>query len=351
MTTATVEQSGGIIGAARSVTSRINMASLSDPLRWIVRFVLLAGFVLVLKKAKANPDPTDAAVIMLLGCAALMAEYYMGGEMVRGWVERSLIKVFSSLAVYVAVLGYAALQWTGTAAEMETQKTGMQRAAFVTQQDTSKTEAELTAKNNDLLQRIAMAPKRTAEQADAAIVNLKAHRFWNLTNGCTETKGPQTRQHCDAYASAVADKFGALALITDREEQKQVASELKKLRESRKDEVVVVAENRSDLRFLTHYANMSEQAAADFSAAWKIVIISFLACSLGMMIKAREYRDVPRQPWGVASRLRSIVRWFRVALYGRDLVAGSTTIITDKEAETKIREAARASLGKYAAAH
>lgn len=329
MSTQTIEQSGGLVGAARSVTSRINVASLSDPLRWIVRFVLLAGFVLVLKKAKANPDPTDAAVIMLLGCAALMAEYYMGGEMVRGWVERSLTKVFSSLAVYIAVLGYAALQWTGTAAEMETNKTGMQRAAFVTQQDTSKTETELTKRNNDLLQRIEMAPKRTAEQAEAAIVNAKANRFWNMTNGCTETKGPQTRAFCDGYASAVADKAGALALITDREEQKQVAAELRKVREGRKNEVVVVSENRSDLRFLTHYANMSEQAAADLSAAWKIVIISFLACVLGMMIKAREYRDVPRQPWGVAARMHKIIAWFRKALFGNNDRHTTMTIIRD----------------------
>lgn len=347
MSTQTIEQSGGLFGAARSVTSRINVASLSDPLRWIVRFVLLAGFVLVLKKAKANPDPTDAAVIMLLGCAALMAEYYMGGEMVRGWVERSLIKVFSSLAVYIAVLGYAALQWTGTAAEMETNKTGMQKAAFVTQQDTSKSEAELTKRNNDLLQRIEMAPKRTAEQAEAAIVNAKANRFWNMTNGCTETKGPQTRAFCDAYASAVADKAGAIALITDREDQKQVAKELRALRDGRKNEVVVVSENRSDLRFLTHYANMSEQAAADLSAAWKIVIISFLACILGMMIKAREYRDVPRQPWGVASRLHSIVRWFKAALYGRDAIKGDTYVIDD----TAARQAAKAAFARYAGAN
>lgn len=346
MSTQTIEQSGGLVGAARSVTSRINVASLSDPLRWIVRFVLLAGFVLVLKKAKANPDPTDAAVIMLLGCAALMAEYYMGGEMVRGWVERSLTKVFSSLAVYIAVLGYAALQWTGTAAEMESQKTGVQRAAFVTQQDNGKTEAELTKRNNDLLQRIEMAPKRTAEQAEAAIVNAKANRFWNMTNGCTETKGPQTRAFCDAYASAVADKAGALALITDREEQKQVAAELRKVREGRKNEVVV-EENRSDLRFLVTYANMSEQAAADLSAAWKIVIISFLACILGMMIKAREYRDVPRQPWGVASRLRSIVRWFKGALYGRDAIKGDTYVIDD----TAARQAAKAAFARYAGAN
>lgn len=345
MTTQTIE-TGGLFGAVRSSIAKLG----AGPLMWIVRLVLLAGFLLILKKAKGTPDQIDAAILMALGMATLASEYYMGGEAVRAWVDRALLRLGAVLGVYAIVLGYAVLQWTGSASEMEATKTGAQKAAFVTQQDTSKTEAELTKKNNDLLQRIEMAPKRTAEQAQAAIDNAKANRFWGMTNGCTETKGPQTRAFCDAYASAVADKAGATALIVDREEQKQIAAQLIKIRTERKSQTVV-EENRSDLRFLVAYGGMSEQAAADLSAAWKIMIISVLVFVLGILVKAEAYRDVPRKEWGFASTACGLVRWGKSALFGRDLVTGSTTIITDKEAETKIREAARASLGKYAAAH
>lgn len=52
---------------------------------------------------------------------------------------------------------------------------------------------------------------------------------------------------------------------------------------------------------------MSEQSAADLSAAWKIVIISFLACILGMMIKAREYRGQPSKPWPFIQALKRLI--------------------------------------------
>lgn len=145
-----IVEPGGLIGVFKRMGTSQASRRLADPLHWIVRLVLCAGFVLVLKKAKGNSDPTDAAVVMLLGCAALMAEYYMGGQIVRGWFDRSIPKIASSAAVYTAVLGYAALQWTGTAAEMEAQKTGAAKAAYVTQEDVSKCEAELTLKRNNL---------------------------------------------------------------------------------------------------------------------------------------------------------------------------------------------------------
>lgn len=339
MTPAT--ETGGIVGSIRAAVSRIG----AGPLMWIVRLVLVAGFLLILKKAKGTPDPIDAAILVSLGMATLASEYYMGGEAVRAWFDRALLRLGAVLGVYAIVLGYAVLQWTGSAADMEATKTGAHKAAFVAQEDTARSEAELTKKNNDLMQRIEMAPKRTAEQAQAAIDNAKANRFWSMTTGCTETKGPQTRAFCDAYASAVADKAGATALIVDREEQRQIALEIKKLREGRKNQAVVT-EDRSDLRFLVTYAKVSEQVAMDISAAWKIMIISVLVFVLGILVKAEAYRDMPRKPWGFAAMLYSVIRWGKIALHGRDSVKGDTLIIDD----TAARKAAQAAFAHYAKA-
>lgn len=297
------ETNGGIIGSFKAALTRIG----AGPLLWIVRLVLFAGFLLILKKAKGTPDQIDAAILVALGMATLASEYYMGGEAVRAWFDRAVLRLGAVLGVYAIVLGYAVLQWTGSASEMEAAKTGAQQAAFVAQQDISKSEAELTKKNNELLHRITMAPKRTAEQADADIVNAKANRFWGVTNGCTETKGPQTRAFCDAYASAVADKAGATALIVDREEQKQVAAELKAIRDGRANQKTVVTEDRNDLRFLVTYVGVSQQAAQDISAAWKIMIISVLVFVLGILVKAEAYRDMPRKPWGFMAAINGLL--------------------------------------------
>lgn len=330
---------GGIVGAVRSFVSRAG----AGPLMWIVRLVLVAGFLLILKKAKGTPDPIDAAILVTLGMATLASEYYMGGEAVRAWFDRALLRLGAVLGVYAIVLGYAVLQWTGSAADMEATKTGAQKAAFIAQEDSSARVAELTIENNKLLQKIQMAPVRGPEAADAAIKRAKADRFWTSTNGCTETKGPQTRKFCDDYTSAVADlEYGKNIKVWETE-QKVVAGELTKLRDARKDKAVVT-ENRSDLRFLVLYAKVSEQTAMDISAAWKIMIISVLVFVLGILVKAEAYRDEPRKPWGFASVLHSSIRWVKIALHGRDSIKGDTLVIDD----TKTKQAAIASFARFA---
>lgn len=288
----------GLFGAIKGAASRVSF----DPLMWIVRMVLIAGFVLVAKKARGNPDWTDATIVCMLGSAALMAEYYMGGEMVRAWFDRAITRLLAAAAVYVVVLGYAALQWSGTASEMEAAKAGFQKAAFVTQEDTAKTEQALEKKVIRLEERLKMAPVRTAEAARADQEKAKAHRFWKSTNECKETKGAQTRQFCSEYASAVSDESMATEAKVSAEELKTAQKELADIRKERSHAgPAVVSGERADLRMLVKYAGMSEQAAMDLSAAWKIMIISFLACVLGMMIKAREYRGAPRKQWPIVA--------------------------------------------------
>lgn len=59
--------------------------------------------------------------------------------------------------------------------------------------------ARLTSERN------MMKPTASPAAAKATIATSEAHRFYRLTDGCKETKGPQTRAFCDAYFSAQAD--------------------------------------------------------------------------------------------------------------------------------------------------
>lgn len=344
MSTATVH-AGGLVGLFR----KINLPSLA-PLSLMTRLAGIAAVVLIVKKSNlqnisgANWDVV--VVALALGLVAVVGEYQFARETYRAWREREVPTLVLCTALWAAAFAYSCNNWLGVASEGQVTKANVQKAAYVVQQDTSKTEAELTAKNNDLLQRIAMAPKRTAEQAEAAIVNAKANRFWNMTNGCTETKGPQTRAFCDAYASAVADKAGAIALITDREEQRQVAAELRKLRETRKD-APVVDEQRSDLMIYTSWLGVSQQNAVLGQAVGMIAFVSLLLSGLGLLKEREEYAGKPTKPWGIANRLRSVVRWFKGAIYGRDAIKGDTYVIDD----TAARQAAKAAFARYAGAN
>ena len=111
-------------------------------------------------------------------------------------------------------------------------------------------------------EKLKLAPTRTPEAARADQNNAKAHRFWKLTDSCKATKGPQTRDFCSAYASAVADESLATEAITLRAELDAKQKDLKKARDERKDAPVAVSAERTDLRMWTQYAGMNQQQAA-----------------------------------------------------------------------------------------
>ena len=54
-------------------------------------------------------------------------------------------------------------------------------------------------------ERSLMKPVNSPAKAKAVIQFSEAHKFWNSTDNCKATKGPQTRAFCDAYLSAQAD--------------------------------------------------------------------------------------------------------------------------------------------------
>jgi hypothetical protein len=348
---------GGLIGAV----SRIKMPTVVyDPLLWIIRFVLAAGFILIAKKAAANPDMSDVALVGVLGSAALMTEYYMGGEIVRAWFDRAIARIFACFSVYIIALGYAALMWTGTASEMESSKSGLQKSAHIqaTQAEASmKAAGEATAGQRKVVDALKVERWRplpnvngvavgSAKEAQDVLNTLKGNtRFWTLTEGCTKSAGPNTREfvkQCgEAKAAITASEIRDQVAPTLAEAEKRLAqleqAYVAALSTYTAAPKTTTSETRADLRFLTTYGGFSEQAAQDFSAAWKVMIISVLAFVLGMMLKAREYRDLPRKPW-------PFMVWIKRLIFGgptaedaiRDkLNRDGTVTFTD---ETKVNE-------------
>jgi hypothetical protein len=150
---------------------------------------------------------------------ALVAAYH-AFKLGMYWPGGAAVAVFTIAVVceFVAHTGFNAAHRDATV-----QNANHQTASY---EDTRGTIKQLSLQVDTLQEKVRMAPKRTAEGAEAAIQNAKANRFWEATNGCKETKGPQTRRFCDAYFSAVADKSGSTEILTVREELKQAQDKL-----------------------------------------------------------------------------------------------------------------------------
>lgn len=298
--------STGLAGAFKSAATNIRIPKL-DPLAWIIRFVAAAGIILIAKKAGFEFTWANSAVILTLGLAALCGEFYFSGEVVRSWYARSLTSVIAFALLWTCAFGYSVNQWLGAASDGQFEKAGVQKAAFIRTQDAAASEDELKADVKRIQDRLKMAPTRTPEAARAAQDNAKSHRWWKYTEECKSTKGPQTREFCSNYASAVADESLATEALKLREELKIKQAELHKVRDERRDAPVTMSEKRTDLRIYTEYAGMTEQAAMDLQAAGTIIFISFVMSGLGMLTEAQRHRGQPRKPWGIFTWAKRLI--------------------------------------------
>lgn len=305
----------GIVGGVRHMVERITARN-SDPLRWIIRLVGGAAIILIARKAGFQLDGANAIIIMALGLAALLGEFYFSGEAVRNWFERSAVGLVAFALLWTCAFGYSVNQWLGAASDGQFEKAGAQKAAYTRTVDAAATEKELAADVARIQQKLKLSPTRTPEAAQAAIDNAKAHRWFERTEQCTKTLGPQTRQFCDDYASAVADKSLATEALTLKEDLKVKQRELAAIRLERKDAPQTVTDERTDLRIYTKYAGLSQETAMDVQAAGTIIFISIVMSGLGMLTEARRHRGQPTKPWGIWRALRQVSYRIRRAIWG-----------------------------------
>lgn len=299
-------QTTGLVGAFSGLASRISKPKI-DPLAWIIRFVAIAGVILIAKKAGYDFTWANSTVVLALGLAALCGEFYFSGEVVRSWYERSIVSVFAFTLLWTCAFGYSVNQWLGAASDGQFEKAGFQKAAFIKTQDAENTEAELQADVRRIQERLKLTPSRTPEGARKDQDNAKAHRFWKRTEGCTQTFGNDTRKFCSAYASAVSDESLGTEMLKLREELKVKQADLAKVRAERKDAPVVVSAERTDLRIYTQYAGMSQQQAMDVQAFGTIAFISLVLSGLGMLREAKHHRGRPRKAWGFITAIRRAI--------------------------------------------
>lgn len=291
----------------------------ADPLKAIIGVVVVAGVILIAKKSGVPMGGYDAmAVGLLLGIAALGAEYYLAKEVVRSFVRRALGSMLMFSCLWCVAFSYGGSQWLGAASENEGEKARLQQSSYIASQraatrlSLAEKDAADAGRRAENLRKAAWetVPKvkgrdiTTVQEARALVEADKNHRWWAITKDCTEPRGPERQAFCNGYREAVA-------AIPAAERREVALSELQaamKEHDTKRGEYVALLQSagntrteisgqRDDLRILMTYGKMDEQQAADLMAVGKIFLVSALLSGLGILVELRELRDMPRQPW------------------------------------------------------
>lgn len=308
--------SDGLIGAIKRGSANI-AGSIQNHDAWAIRLVFFAGIITILHKAGVPVTHYGVLFAVALGVAALLYEMNATTYALRAFWGGRFIGTIGWAFVWAVAFAYSMNQWVGAASESEAGKSNIHKAAFVEQVDTRAAVKRAETEVNRLEKRLALQPVRTAEAAQAAIDNAKSHKFWKVTGECTATKGPQTRQFCSDYASAVADKAGATEAMQVKEELSSAKADLTKARMQASSAPAEFTEAHNDLVILTKFAGLNEDDARVLNALGSIIAISiFLSIATALRelerLRATEKR-VPMFP------LRAI--WARIykSLTGKDI--------------------------------
>ena len=184
---------GGLMGVAHSASRAVPSQH-----RLALGLVLAAGIITIAKKAGV-PIPDYAMWFGLaIGLAGLIAEMVAAKSIVEAWWTAKVGPLVGSLCIWFFAFSFAMFNWMGAASENQSEKSNVHKAAFVKTGVVSDNRESAKADMTRLQKRMEWmetaingSPVSTPDAAQAKIENAKAHRFWDMTEGCTKTKGPQ----------------------------------------------------------------------------------------------------------------------------------------------------------------
>jgi hypothetical protein len=241
---------------------------------------------------------TEMKIAYVVGLVVVaITEYIAWHNAACNWFERRAGSVLLWGMVGIGLTAGTLYTNFSSGAGNNDSRAGVQLSALTHQKDLASSISTTEREIARLEDRVKLAPVRTPEAARAAQEQAKAHRFWGMTKGCTETKGPQTRAHCDAFASAVADESMATQALVDRQELAAAKKELDALYNERKTTKVVVGQDQPQIVLLTHVANVDLDTARQADAMALPLLMQIVILFGGLATAAEAYRHQTRRPW------------------------------------------------------
>lgn len=339
----TTHQSGGLVGLCKNLSGSANRSAkagigfFAKPELWAVRLALFAGIIAVSAKSGIRDGISAESLFALsIGLAGLMLEASSAKNVMRSFWEGRPFGATVWATLWVCAFAYSGFQWISVAAEGEAEKSNIHKAAALKTTDVRDDLQRAAAKVQNLRQKsenlrvaawesiptVGGVQITDVAQADALIAKAKGNtRFWNLTNGCTETKGPQTRAFCGEYRDALAARASAEKRAVIAEEYKSAEAEVKEA-EAKLEQARGVASNtrvesnseRSDLLLLANIMSIEgdnkEQQVEQYASLFKVLAVSiFLSLGAAMLELENLRAKGPRR------RLNLFARFYRF-VYG-----------------------------------
>ena len=308
------------------------MQNLSNRLAGLMVFGALTAALILAVAHGAEKGSTwylKSALIIGLVCVAI-GEFLSWHNAATAWHERRAGSMFL-WSILGGLLSVGTLYTNFSSAASNNDGVAvLQRTAFVKR---TNVEEELTAAKrarDDLQKRLELTPIRTAEQAQAYIENAMAHKFWKSTSECKETKGPQTRQFCSDYASAVADKAGATAAITMREELKVAIAAVKRYEANQDSGSAVVSDEAPNVGLIKAGLNVSSVQARHVDAMVLPFLVQAMLLFGGILLANEHFRGKTPRPWINWNAVGSAWAKLYKLVTGNDLGPGNTVVIDER---------------------
>lgn len=244
-----------------------------------------------------------AALIIGLVCVAI-GEFLAWHNAATAWHERRAGSM-TLWAVLGGVLSLGTL-YTNFASSASNndgravvQKTAYTKRENVEDQlrDAKKTRARIEARLQWMDTGVNGKPVRAVEAAQADIVNAEAHRFFKLTASCTETKGPQTRAFCDAYAGFKAELALANEKLNLNDELKTAKADVANYEAQMAKGEAVVSEDAAQIGFIKANLGTSAVAARQIDAMILPILVQAMLLFGGILLANEAFRGKTPKPW------------------------------------------------------
>lgn len=257
--------------------------------------------------------------LLLLGLGAILAELMGIHRMILAWHKAQPATMIAWGMVWCLGFAFALYNAVGSASETQVKRTNLQQAAFTSHADAradleaararvkmeEKNLAEAQALANGPLPTINGQPVMSVSAAQAMIEAAEGNtRFWNLTSGCTDAKGPQARAFCATYAEAKKAK-GDLEGRQDMQKQvahieQQVADARTALRTAieKANHTEVVTTQHTPFVAMVSFATGYQPEQVAWVEPFQVSVTNMLLVSLaGAVMALTAIQGIPRTRW------------------------------------------------------
>lgn len=348
--------SGGLVGFTKGAF-RVFENSL---VRIFVFFVVGAAAISVVETTLAKATTSLSFwKLLFLGFGCIMAELMGTHRAITAWWEAKPGSMIAWSGVWLFGFCFALYMALGSAANFQAQREGVQKAAFRTQTSAADMLKSAKAKRDRIEAELSLMsvtvngekrPPRTAEAAQADLDNALSHKFWRSTSGCTETKGPQTREFCGNIAAWKAEKSLAGSKLTKEAELDAVRTEVIKYEAELKSTPALATSEHTPFVALVSTMTPVKAETAALIEPIQSSLTNMMLCSLaGVVMALGSLAGSQRRRWfdfrGAYRRAVSIVTGNDP---GPSLGGGDTLNVTvsDERAlhalNAKLRDMARA---------